>query len=139
MLAGENSDGGALIEKLREVAAQERNATFTLVVPAKPTFRSLTWTQGATIAEARRTAIEASSRLKRSGLRVDQALIGDASPVQAIADILTQSGPYDGIVIANKPTGISRWLKLDAQARVRHRFSLPVIFVFARREAVAIA
>jgi hypothetical protein len=131
--------GGALLEKLRQVAANDGEARFTLVVPAKPAGRSLTWTEGETIAAARRTASEASLWLERAGLRVDETLIGDASPVQAIADILTQSGPYDGIVIANQPTGMLRWLKLDVQARVRHRFSLPVISVFARREAVAIA
>src|SRR5437867_12457464 len=77
--------------------------------------------------------------LERAGLRVDETLIGDASPVQAIADILVQRGPFSAIIISTQPRRISRWLKLDVQARVRHRFSLPVISVFTRREAVAIA
>jgi len=139
VLADERAAGGALLEKLRQVAANDREARFTLGVPAKPAGRSLTWTEGETIAAARPTASEASLWLERAGLRVDETLIGDASPVQAIADILVQRGPFSWIIISTQPRRISRWLKLDVQARVRHRFSLPVISVFTRREAVAIA
>jgi hypothetical protein len=140
VLADERANGGALLEKLRQVAvAHDREATFTLLVPAKPAGRSLTWTEGQSIAAARRTASEASRWLERAGLRVDETLIGDASPVQAIADILAQCGSYDGIVIANQPTGILRWLKLDVQARARQRFALPVISVMARSDEMAAA
>jgi hypothetical protein len=139
VLAAERANGGALLEKLREVALHDQEATFTLLVPAKPAGRSLTWTEGQSIAAARRTASEASRWLERAGLRVDETLIGDASPVQAIADILAQCGSYDGIVIANQPTGILRWLKLDVQARVRQRFALPVISVMARSDGMAAA
>ena len=100
--------GPAVLEKLREVALHDREATFTLLVPAKPAGRSLTWTEGQSIAAARRTASEASRWLDRAGLQVDETLTGDASPVQAIADILVKRGPFSGIIISTQPRRISR-------------------------------
>ena len=138
VLADERANGGALLEKLRQVAvAHDREATFTLLVPAKPAGRSLTWTEGQSIAAARRTASEASRWLERAGIRVDETLIGDASPVQAIADILVQRGPFSGIIISTQPRRVSRWLKLDVQTIARHRFSLPVIAVIGQRAVAA--
>ena len=133
VLADKRADGGALLEKLRQVAANDRAATFTLLVPAKPAGRALTWTEGESIAAAQRTASEASLWLERAGLRVDETLIGDASPVQAIADILVKRGRFSGIIISTQPRRISRWLKLDVQTIARHRFSLPVIPVIGQR------
>ncbi|TMF07906.1 MAG: hypothetical protein E6I38_08310 [Chloroflexi bacterium] len=133
VLADERANARALLEKLREVALHDRKATFTLLVPAKPAGRSLTWTEGQSIAAAQRTASEASRWLERAGLRVDETPIGDASPVQAIADILVKRGPFSGIIISTQPRRISRWLKLDVQTIARHRFSLPVIPVIGQR------
>jgi len=137
VLADERANAGALLEKLREVALHDREATFTLLVPAKPAGRSLTWTEGQSIATARRTASEASRWLDRAGLQVDETLTGDASPVQAIADILVKRGPFSGILISTQPRRISRWLKLDVQTIARHRFSLPVIAVIGQRAVAA--
>ena len=71
--------------------------------------------------------------LERAGLRVDETSIGDASPVQAIADILVQRGPFSGIIISTQPRRISRWLRLDVQTIAPHRFSLPVISVIGQK------
>jgi len=137
VLADERANGGVLLEKLCEVALHDREATFTLLVPATPAGHSLTWTEGESIAAARRTASEASRWLEGGGLRVDETLIGDASPVQAIADILVKRGPFSGIIISTQPWRISRWLKLDVQTIARHRFSLPVIPVVGQRAVAA--
>ena len=137
VLADEGAEGEALLEKLRQVAAHEREATFTLLVPAKPAGRSFTWTEGQSIAAAQRTAMVVRLWLERAGLRVDETSIGDASPVQAIADILVQRGPFSGIIISTQPRRISRWLKLDVQTIARHRFSLPVIPVIGQGAVAA--
>ena len=67
VLADERANAGALLEKLREVALHDRKATFTLLVPAKPAGRSFTWTEGQSIAAARRTAMVVRRWLERAG------------------------------------------------------------------------
>ena len=127
VLADETADLVALVLKLRELSAVNRAATITLLVRAKPAARSLTWTEGESIATARRLATETSRRLARAGIWVDEALVGDASPVQAIADVLDHRGPFHAIIISTEPRRISRWLKLDVQTIARKRFPLPII------------
>ena len=139
VLADEGADGGALLESLHQVIAQNRETTFVLLVPAKPAPRSLTWTEGESLAAARDTANAASRRLQQAGIRVVEALIGDASPVQAIADVLAQRGSFHGIIISTQPGRVSRWLKLDVLTIARKRFPLPVISANTPREALATA
>ena len=115
------------------------DATFTLLVPATPVRRLLTWTEGESIAEAQRTAVEVQRLFELSGLQITDVVVGDASPVQAIADTIARGGPFDAIVISTPAPGISRWLKLDVCARARDRFRLPLIPVVATREALAAA
>ena len=62
VLADEGADGGALLESLHQVSAQNREPTFVLLVPAKPAPRSLTWTEGESLAAARDTGANAASR-----------------------------------------------------------------------------
>jgi nucleotide-binding universal stress UspA family protein len=139
VLAHQTAATDALLEKLREIARRDRDATFTVLVPAKPVANLLTWTEGESIAEAQRTAMEVQRLFERSGLQVEEAVVGDASPVQAIADTIARRGPFDAIVISTPAPGLSRWLKLDVCARARERFRLPLISVVAGREALAAA
>lgn len=139
VLAHRPATSHELVDKLREIAGQRGDATFTLLVPATPVKRLLTWTEGESIAEAGRTAMEVQHLFERSGLQVTDVVVGDASPVQAIADTIAGGGPFDGIVISTRAPGISRWLKLDVCARARERFHLPLIPVVARRKALAAA
>ena len=108
VLTDQKATGPALLEHLRQVAAHDREAKFTLLVPAKPVARSLVWTEGESIAAARRMANEASLQLEKEGIRVVEAMIGDASPVQAIADILVERGPFHGTIVCTQPRRISR-------------------------------
>jgi len=139
VLAHQTATSRALLEKLREIAGRNQGAKFTLLVPATPVQHLLTWTEGESIAAARRTALEARTLFEQSGLRVAEALTGDPSPVQAIADTLARNESFEAIVISTSPPGISRWLKLDLHTRAREKFRLPVISVVASREVLAAA
>jgi len=139
VLAHRPATSQELLERLREIAGQCEDAAFTLLVPATPVRRLLTWTEGESIAEAQRTAMEVQRLFERFGLQITDVVVGDASPVQAIADTIARGGPFDAIVISTRAPGISRWLKLDVCARARERFRVPLIPVVAAREALAAA
>jgi nucleotide-binding universal stress UspA family protein len=78
--------------------------------------------------KARRKATErvdaCVERLERSGVHA-QGRVGDADPLQAIADALP-TFPADEIVIAAH-SGQSRQLADDLACRARNRFALPVL------------
>ena len=54
-----------------------------------------------------------------------EGIVGDASPVRAIDDVLIEH-PQDEIILSTLPPGISRWLNKDLPHRVEQRFALPV-------------
>jgi nucleotide-binding universal stress UspA family protein len=138
VVAHQTATSPALLDKLREIAAEDLTATFTLIVPATPIEHLLTKHEGEAIAVAEQSAAEARALVEHHGLRVDDAIVGDASPLQAIDDFLqdSPSATYDGIVISTLSPGISRWLKLDVHARARQRFDVPVISVIAPRTEI---
>jgi hypothetical protein len=135
VVAHETATNLALLDKLREIAAKDRTATFTLIVPATPIEHLLTKHEGEAKAVAEQSAVEARALMVRHRLRIEDAIVGDESPIEAIGDLLRDSPPgtYDGIVISTLPPGISRWLKLDVHARASQRFDVPVISVIAPR------
>ncbi|TML65487.1 MAG: hypothetical protein E6G22_02215 [Actinobacteria bacterium] len=66
-------------------------------------------------------------RLRSDGVGVAGA-VGDADPLQAIADALCVFDA-DAIVVATHPPGRSNWLARDLVARARRRFDRPVVHV----------
>jgi hypothetical protein len=76
---------------------------------------------------------EAEDRLQRCVARLRAAgvsasgRIGDADPLQAIADALALR-PVDEVLIATHPEGASHWLERDLVSRAL-RFGLPVAHV----------
>jgi hypothetical protein len=66
-------------------------------------------------------------QLRAAGIAA-QGLVGDADPLQAIADALYQFGSRE-IVIATQPEGCSHWLTRDLVRRARRRFAEPVVHV----------
>ncbi len=64
--------------------------------------------------------------------------IGDANPVYAVITALRDSArECDGIIVSTLPSGLSRWLHVDAVSRIRREVNLPVIHVVARETASA--
>lgn len=137
VVAHETASSPALRDTLRDIRDTDADASFTLVVPAKKVEHLLTWTEGEATAVAQATAMAARDEWERDGLRVTEAVSGDESPLQAIADALNGRRAYEAVVISTFPPGLSRWLKLDVHARARKRFHLPVISVVSERQPVA--
>ena len=68
--------------------------------------------------------------LRKEGLNVVDAKIGDPDPLAAVQDECNLN-EYDELVISTLPTHISRWLKLDLPHKAEHATGLPVTHVVA--------
>jgi len=62
--------------------------------------------------------------------------VGDASPVEAVGDIVRNGRPFDEVILSTLPSGPSRWLRLDVPARIERTCGVAVTHVVARREKV---
>jgi hypothetical protein len=131
LMAHQTALSEALLGAAQELAEQDPDAAFVVLVPATPVGHLLTAEEGETTAVARRRAAEARAWLEGRRLRVVEARIGDEDPVQALGDLLrTSRRGYAGLVLSTLPPGVSRWLKLDALSRVRRAYpTLRVVHV----------
>ncbi len=121
----------ALRQRLRALAAEEESS-FHLVVPV--THPHGAWSDGVIHAEAAERLAEGLERFSDLGAAVDGEVVGDASPVSAVGDVLIREpGRFDAIVVSTLPPGPSRWLKLDVIKRL-HSYGLPVMHVVEARQ-----
>lgn len=136
IVAHQTAESPELLESVKGLMSEEPDVEFNLLVPATPVEHLMTWTEGESRAVARDKAERARARLEAAGARIDDALVGDASPLAAIREELeARDGEYDGIVICTFPSKISRWLQLDVVSQARRMFDLPVRHVEAKPAA----
>jgi hypothetical protein len=123
LVAHQTAESPELTAAARDLAYEDEEAEFLLLVPATPVNNLLVWEEGETREVAERRARRARSRLEAEGLSISDARIGDGNPLMAIADQLReQPGGFAAIVISTLPVGVSRWLNLDLPSRVRRQF-----------------
>ncbi len=72
---------------------------------------------------------EALARWREEGLRAEGE-IGDADPVQAVAE-LCKPGAFDEVIVSTLPGQTSRWLRSDVPYRIGALTDLPVTHVVA--------
>lgn len=119
----------ALVEKVRSCLAAGP-CRFHVVVPATHTHDHLTWTEGRDRAIARQRLDDALERLR--GLRAEaDGEVGDARPLDALADAVRDRPPFDEIIIVTLPAGLSRWLHQDLPHRAQRTFRMPVTHLVA--------
>jgi hypothetical protein len=118
-----------LLEAMRQQLDQGPCA-FHLVVPEYHGGPGLTWTEARVRAEAAGHLEDARLRFLEAGLAVTGE-VGDASPVDAVADVLRRDGrnAYAGVIVSTLPHSVSKWLRLDAPARIQRNTGMPVIHV----------
>ena len=106
----------------------ERRAAIRVIAPALNS-RLRYWLSDED--EARRSAelrlAAGLESLTAAGIEAD-GRVGDADPMQAIADALYQFGA-DEIVIATEPRWLSHWLTRDLAGRAQRRFARAVVDV----------
>ena len=56
-----------------------------------------------------------------------EGIVGDSSPLDAIADVVNSRG-FDEVILSTLPARVSRWLKLDLPSKVSG-LGLPVTVV----------
>lgn len=122
LVAHQTAESEELLSAARDLARDDPEAEFTLLVPATPVGKLLVWEEGETVDVARRRALSAKARLERHGLSVDEARAGDQDPTAAIADEMHAGRQYEAIVISTLPAGVSKWLGMDVLSRVRRNF-----------------
>jgi hypothetical protein len=127
LVANETAGGAVLNTRVRE-RLRAGPAEVLVVAPALNS-RLRHWTSDEDQARA-----DAEARLRRclgllhgDGVQAD-GVVGDADPLQAIADAL-HGFPADELVIATHPPRTSHWLSRDVVERARRRFGLPVLHV----------
>jgi hypothetical protein len=95
------------------------------------------WSDGEVEATAAARLAEGIEAFRAQGYQVTGE-VGDANPVYAVTTALRDSVPdCEGVVISTLPSGLSRWLHVDAVHRIRREVNLPVIHVVAREHAWA--
>lgn len=143
LVAHQTAECDELRDAAAELAAEDPDAEFVLLVPATPVSSLLVWERGETFEVATRRAHSAKVRLEAHGLRVSEARAGDADPLAAVEDEMHDGRRYRAIVVSTLPAGMSRWLKMDVPSRLNRHFPRHrVVHVTARassRPSVAAA
>lgn len=84
--------------------------------------------------EARRDAVdrmkEAVARFEELGASVDGE-VGDPDPETAVANVVDAQGPFDEIIVATPPAGVSSWVKMDLASQIERDHDIPVTHVEA--------
>ena len=131
VVANQTAESEELLEALRARAA-EGPAEFTVLIPATP--HGVSWAanmfadKGQAEAEDHREGM--AERLRRSGLDVTEAKIGDPDPLAAVQDEVNFND-YDEVIVSTLPLKLSKWLKIDLPHKVGHATGLPVRHVTA--------
>lgn len=133
VVANRTADSPDLIEALCRRAAETPTA-FTLLVPAVP--HGLAWAADmkAGWGEAALRADRAGERMRRSGLELEEVIVGDPDPFAAVGDVL-HVREFDQVLVSTLPRMISRWLAVGLPARLRRTVAVPVAEVTAHPRA----
>lgn len=122
LVAHQTAESEELLAAARDLAREDPEAEFVLLVPATHVGKLLVWEEGETTDVARRRAASARARMEGHGLRIQEARTGDQDPLAAIGDEIHAGHQYDAIVISTLPAGVSKWLGMDVLSRVRRNF-----------------
>ena len=127
MVANRTAESPELLDALRTRTVQGP-CEFTLLVPSTP--HGLAWAAdpdaGHDEAERHREAFV--EELRREGLDVEAARVGDPDALAAIQDECNFNS-YDELIVSTLPLHISKWLKIDLPSKAQAATGLPVMHV----------
>ena len=127
--------GERLVEHVRSIGPPDELRLHLVVPVHHPNDHA--WSDGEVEAAAAARLEEGLSLFRGLGYEVSGE-VGDANPVYAVITALRDSTrECDGILVSTLPSGLSRWLHVDAVSRIRREVNLPVIHVVAREPAPA--
>jgi hypothetical protein len=106
VVAHQTASSPELLDKLKELAREDAEAEFVLLVPATPVRHLLASVEGEARAAAQSAAEEAKDALETNGLQISRTAIGDEAPVTAVQDDLRENpARYDAIIVSTLPLG----------------------------------
>jgi hypothetical protein len=127
VVANRTAESPELLDALRTRTVQGP-CEFTLLVPSTP--HGLAWAAdmhaGGEEAEVHRQAFV--EELRREGLNVAEARVGDPDALAAIQDECNFN-TYDELIVSTLPLHVSKWLKLDLPSKARAATGLPVMHI----------
>jgi hypothetical protein len=127
VVANRTAESPELLDALR-IRTMQGPCEFTLLVPSTP--HGLAWAAdpdaGHDEAEKHRGAFV--EELRREGLDVADARVGDPDALAAIQDECNFNR-YDELIVSTLPLHISKWLKVDLPRKAQAATGLPVTHV----------
>ena len=127
VVANRTAESPELLDALRARTVQGP-CEFTLLVPSTP--HGIAWAAdmhaGGEEAEEHRNAFV--EELRREGLDVAGARVGDPDALAAIQDECNFNS-YDELIVSTLPLHVSKWLKLDLPSKAKAATGLPVTHV----------
>ncbi len=130
VVAHQTADSPQLREAVGQIARDDPEASFTLLVPATPVAHLASWTEGESQAVARRTGERARAALEDDGVEVDSVIVGDRNPVLAVGDAFHHDS-WDHVLVSTLPAGVSRWLRQDVVQKLARSMTVPVTHIAA--------
>jgi hypothetical protein len=129
VVANRTAESPELLETMKQRAAQGE-CVFTLLVPSTP--HGLAWAadmhSGEEEAESHRKGF--LDGLRKQGLNVQEAKVGDSDALAALSDECNFTD-YDELIVSTLPLHMSKWLKVDLPHKAGHATGLPVTHVVA--------
>ena len=128
IVAHQTAESAELLEAVRSIVSRDSQARFVLLVPATPIDHLGVWIEGKAEKAAEMAGESAQKLWEAEGVAIDDVQIGDANPVYAVQDCLSE-GDFDEVVVSTLPIGVSRWVKLDLVSKLRRSIDVPVTHV----------
>jgi len=127
VVANRTAESPELLDALRARMVQGP-CEFTLLVPSTP--QGIAWAAdmfaGGDAAEQHREGFV--EELRREGLDVAGAKVGDPDPLAAIQDECNFND-YDELIVSTLPLHVSKWLRVDLPRKAKAATGLPVTHV----------
>lgn len=126
VVANLTAESPTLRNEVARVMEGDRDAAFTVLVPARPIpavpslAHVLTGVHDRPVELARRCGQRARSWLEAIGADITAVRIGGYDPIEAVEAEL-RYGDYRGVIISTLPRRISHWLRMDLPSQVARR------------------
>ena len=129
IVGGETAANQEVVQEAESILARDKDAVFTLLVPATHVRQYLGQHKGEDEEVARRMAEAAQRRFQTAGIPLDY-YIGPPDPLQAVDEEFKERN-YDEVLVSTYAPRRSRWLAMKFPDKVEDKYKIPVRHVEA--------
>src|SRR5919199_593242 len=124
VLANETIGGQALLDAVRERAAQSDDVSFHVVVPqTRPRHGNVIYDEA--VRDSAQVRVDLALEFMHGEGIAGSGEVGDADPLNAAKDAIAHFG-IDEVIVSTLPAQSSGWLRRDLPDRLREETGLPV-------------